>query len=380
MKTRIEGLENLGGYMNRDRRIWLVGLSLFAVAACSEDNSETVDPLGVTAGFDQQVGASGVGVAAGSDGAVGTGGVEETSSPDNQAPIDSGVADGSTIVVSSGGVPGTGGVGVTAGSGGIVSDTGVAVDTGIVGDAGIVVDAAVEGGADTGPVTTALPPCITSASQVVGFGDSYAAIPVSVIAKVSALAAADGSIPAGQSYRDYSVPGTIMGSPTLPGNIPPQWDMAKAADPNITTIIMDGGGNDIIGTLLCLDDAMAQDPGCTSVVADVIAVARNMVADVKATGVADVIYFLYPDVPLGGHAILGYAVEEAKKFAAELTDETFRVHIIDTRPVFEGHPEYFGLDPIHANEAGGQAIAQLIYDYMKANCIAQPVSSGCCTL
>lgn len=155
--------------------------------------------------------------------------------------------------------------------------------------------------------------------------------------------------------------------------------MAKATDPNITTVIMDGGGNDIIGTLVCLADGMDQDHGCRDVVADVFAIAKNMAKDVKATGVSDVIYFLYPDVPLGGHDILGYAVEEGKKMAVELTDETFRIHIIDTRPIFEGHPEYFGIDPIHANEAGGQAVARHIYDYTKANCIAQPTSSGCCT-
>jgi hypothetical protein len=105
---------------------------------------------------------------------------------------------------------------------------------------------------------------------------------------------------------------------------------------------------------------------------------RQLATDARSRGVHDVIYFLYPHVPIGGDEILDYSVEEAQKMTAELNTDSFRVHLIDTRATFAGHDDYFGLDPVHANEAGAQEIAKLVWNKMKSECIAQPASSGCC--
>jgi lysophospholipase L1-like esterase len=227
------------------------------------------------------------------------------------------------------------------------------------------------------------PPCLRSSTQVVALGDSYMSLPMMLVPRIEALASAAGALSFGQNYRDYSAPGTTLGSPTFPGDIPPQWDYALADNRDITTIIMDGGGNDIIaslGSILagCLDPGAAQNPACTSIIQDCMNVVRQLATRAKSAGVDDVIYFLYPHVPIGGDDILDYSVQEAKKMTAELTTPTFRVHLIDTRAAFEGHPEYFDLDPVHANDAGAEVIANLIWQKMKSQCIAQPASSGCC--
>lgn len=44
----------------------------------------------------------------------------------------------------------------------------------------------------------------------------------------------------------------------------------------------------------------------------------------------------------------------------------------------EGHPDWFAPTDIHENSTGSKAIAQAVVDTMKAHCIAQPASSGCC--
>ncbi len=227
------------------------------------------------------------------------------------------------------------------------------------------------------------PPCLRNPSQVVALGDSYVSLPVVLIPRVEALAIAGGALGSGQHYRDYSAPGTTLGSPAFPGSIPPQWDAAKADDGDIQTIIMDGGGNDIIASIEsifagCLDPGARQNPTCTGIIQGAMNMVRQLASDAKSRGVHDVVYFLYPHVPIGGDEILDYSVEEAKKMAAEVSTSTFRVHLIDTRAAFEGHPEYFGLDPVHANDAGGEEIAKLIWQTMKNQCIAQPASSGCC--
>lgn len=238
---------------------------------------------------------------------------------------------------------------------------------------------------NTPPVTggSTRPPCLRSPSQVVAIGDSYVSLPVMLVPRIEALAQAAGALSFGQSYRDYSAPGTTLGSPSWPGSIPPQLDAALADDANIAAIIMDGGGNDIIASLEsilagCLDPGADQNPTCTGIIDGVVDMARQMANQAKSRGVHDVIYFLYPHVPIGGDSILDYSVERGKRMAAEVSTSTFRVHLIDTRAAFEGHPEYFDLDPVHANDAGGDVIASLVWQTMKSQCIAQPASSGCC--
>jgi hypothetical protein len=252
-------------------------------------------------------------------------------------------------------------------------------DAGVGSDGGVRNDAGPQG--DAGPVASgSKPPCLKKPSQVVAIGDSYVSIPVVLIPKVEALAVTGGALMSGQHYRDYSAPGTTLGSLAAPGSIPPQWDAAKSEDADIKVIIMDGGGNDILIDIFgpCLSDGAAQDSYCTGIIKGCMDVVRKLAMDARATGVRDIIYFLYPHVPIGGAEILDYSVQEAKKLATELATDTFRMHLIDTVPSFMGHDEYFGLDPIHANEAGAQEIAKLVWEKMKSECIAQPASSGCC--
>jgi lysophospholipase L1-like esterase len=227
------------------------------------------------------------------------------------------------------------------------------------------------------------PPCLRSPSQVVALGDSYVSLPVVLVPRIEALAVAGGALQSGQNYRDYSAPGTTLGSPTFPGSIPPQWDAAMADDRDIKTVIMDGGGNDIIASIEsifagCLDPGARENPTCAGIIQGAMDMVRQLAEKARSAGVHDVIYFLYPHVPIGGDDILDYSVEEAQKLRAELNTPTFRLHLIDTRAAFEDHPEYFDLDPVHANDAGGDVIAQLIWQKMKSECIAQPASSGCC--
>jgi lysophospholipase L1-like esterase len=227
------------------------------------------------------------------------------------------------------------------------------------------------------------PPCVRSGSQVVALGDSYMSLPVMLVPRVEALAQASGALSFGDAYRDYSVPGTTLGSPIFPGEIPYQLDSALADDPNIAAVIMTGGGNDIIASLEsilagCLDVGASQNPTCTGIIDGAMDVARQISNDARSAGVHDVVYFLYPHVPIGGDEILDYSVDRAKRMAAELSSATFKVHLVDTRQAFEGHYEYFDLDPVHANDTGGDVIASLVWQTMKNQCIAQPAGSGCC--
>ncbi|MDD9937226.1 MAG: SGNH/GDSL hydrolase family protein, partial [Myxococcales bacterium] len=92
--------------------------------------------------------------------------------------------------------------------------------------------------ADDPAPQTRRPPCLKDPSQVILIGDSY-------INWVSHTFPGDLFAEAGQTFRNYAVGGYAMGSGGI-GFIPPQLDQAIAEDADITTVVMTGGGNDIL--------------------------------------------------------------------------------------------------------------------------------------
>lgn len=56
---------------------------------------------------------------------------------------------------------------------------------------------------------------------------------------------ADLAAESGQQWRIYALLGASMASGGI-SFIPPQFDQALAADPDICVVVMDGGGNDIL--------------------------------------------------------------------------------------------------------------------------------------
>jgi lysophospholipase L1-like esterase len=233
--------------------------------------------------------------------------------------------------------------------------------------------------ADAATVGEPRPPCLAKPSEVVALGDSYIAAPVVLVPKLVQLAISDGALMQGDSYRDYSVPGATVDTPQGAGTIPPQLTQAKQADSNIKFVIMDGGGNDILGSVTCVGAGSNNNAMCTGIIQRVSDVVTTMMDNMQALGVTDVVYLMYPHPPVGGADIDDYAIMQAQDLCAQKSTSSFRCHIVDPRMAFQGHSEYFGgADPIHPNAAGSQVLAQLVWDTMKSNCVAQPASSGCC--
>ena len=223
--------------------------------------------------------------------------------------------------------------------------------------------------------STIRPPCLKSPRQVAMLGDSYVAAPSFIGQSIVAAAVADRALQSGQSYTDYSVPGTTL----LSGQIPGQLDQALRAYPELKTVISDGGGNDIIGSVTCLNDGAAADRMCMMLVGQLIDAYKGMAMKAKAAGVTDFIIFLYPDnVPIGGADILRYSVKAGRELETQLTTPDFRVYLLDTAPLMKDHPTWYVDGLIHVNADGSKLIGDAVYKIMKDNCIAQPESSGCC--
>jgi hypothetical protein len=282
---------------------------------------------------------------------------------------------------------GAGGMGV-AGMGIAGMDMGGAgMDMG--GAGGVTAGAGGMGGMAGGTAGTTAPavksPCITAGSQVVLIGDSYSnyfLAHTSMATLMTQRAVMNMALMQGQSYRDYAVAGTTLQN-TLSG-IPSQWNSAKGSPP-IHLVIMDGGGNDVlIDNPQCLAAGSDMNAGCKAVVDASLKVGKDLWMSMKAAGVKDVIWFWYPHIPGGlngnGHDINDYSFELFDAAAKEATTADFRVYMLDTVPIFEGHPDFFFGDGIHANTPGTAAIADAIWKLMKDKCIGQAPASGCCMM
>jgi lysophospholipase L1-like esterase len=155
------------------------------------------------------------------------------------------------------------------------------------------------------------------------------------------------------------------------GQIPGQYTTtAKQADPNINTVIMTGGGNDIlIGNASCLGNPPPGNASCVTTVNNAAAAADTLLAQMQTDGVKYVVYYFYPRITLsGGAANVDYAFPFIKAVCDKYTG-AMKCFFVDTRPPFEGQ-SWFS-DGIHPNDAGQKAIADLVWAAMKNNCIAQ---------
>jgi hypothetical protein len=233
------------------------------------------------------------------------------------------------------------------------------------------------GGSTMVPPAERKAPCLAKGSQVAVIGDSYIEYTNPLVPRLEQKATAEGALKQGDHYNNQAVPGSSLGVGLL--LIQPQWTSAKRASMNdIKFVVMNGGGNDVLlYNPQCLGDGASQDAGCRMVADTATAVAKEIMMDMKATGVSDVVYFFYPHVPAGGKDLMdNYASPLAKKNCEEGSDATYRCHFVSLVEAFEGHPEFILADGIHPTSAGADAQATVIWDAMKKNCVAQ--ASGCC--
>ena len=236
------------------------------------------------------------------------------------------------------------------------------------------------------PAATLKPRCMKKDSQLIEIGDSY-------INWSSHSFPQDMAKESGQKWRMEAVGGYSMASGGL-GLIPPEFDSAIKNDPDAHSILMDGGGNDVLLADPSLDlfgdcqkTGSSKNANCQKIVQMAIDAADKLMDRMTAAGIRDVVYFFYPHVPantiISGpvpNEILDYSLPMTKAFCegreAKSGGKT-RCTFVDLVPVFEGHPDWFNTD-IHPNSKGSAAMAKKIWEVMTAKCIGQKSGAGCC--
>jgi hypothetical protein len=284
-------------------------------------------------------------------------------------------------------VGGQGAISGGAGKAGPSAGTGAAAGTsgGVLATAGVSAAAGgTGGGSETGK-----PMCKGKTSQVAIVGDSY-------INWASHTLPADLAKEAGETWRMYAVGGASMTAGGIAKLIPAQFEDAITADKDILTLVMDGGGNDVLicdqatysGCDKCKQAGAKQLPVCLKIVQDTLATFTKLQDRAAMIGVKDIVYFFYPDVPantpIGGpnpNEIADFAMPMWKatcEGTAQRTGGKLRCHFVDMVPVFKGHDDYFASGDIHPNPMGSAAMAKAIVGKMKEDCVWQDASGGCC--
>jgi hypothetical protein len=89
---------------------------------------------------------------------------------------------------------------------------------------------------------------------------------------------------AGTMYRHYAVAGTTL----IGGDIPQQYERAKGVNPKILSVIMTGGGNDVMFSNGC-----ATKESCTMAVQAIVDALDKLWSEMATDGVKDVFFIMY---------------------------------------------------------------------------------------
>lgn len=181
-------------------------------------------------------------------------------------------------------------------------------------------------------------------SDVVTVGDSWMSYAVNGGGIETGLLAASG-----QRYRTYGFAGTML----LDEVIPNQYETAKRDNPDIKTVVMTGGGNDLLLTGMT---AGGCGEGCKSTIDKVTDRLVKMWEEMAADGVQDVIYIEYSR---GGSNAPGvnYANEVIPPKCAAAP---VRCHFIDSDLFIN----MVLLDGVHPTADGCQKLGKAAFDLM----------------
>ena len=197
-------------------------------------------------------------------------------------------------------------------------------------------------------------------NKVVIVGDSIFALSGDIKRELANLAR--------ENYRGYALSGAEMvGGFRTP--VPAQYTKARRADSNIRTMVMDGGGNDILigGQSQC----KPYGPACQAILDEVYGAMDILFARMNADGVQNLVYLGYYHVK-GGSAALNPVLDIGMADFIDICDDSpVDCYFVDPRNAFSGHLDWIKSDGIHPTGTGSSVLAGLLWTKMQDNGIEQ---------
>ncbi|RMF13889.1 MAG: SGNH/GDSL hydrolase family protein [Gammaproteobacteria bacterium] len=176
---------------------------------------------------------------------------------------------------------------------------------------------------------------------------------------------------AGQTFRDYTLSGAELAGGLFATPINQQYVDAREDDPNIETVVMDGGGNDILIPAIVFDPYGCRthwwrwniSSACKNLINDVYVDGVDLLNEMAQDGVQNVIYLGYYHTK-GLQANLAKAVDYGDSRLADACANTWaQCTFVDPRPVINKGDII--IDGIHPATSGSAKLADLIWPYLQ---------------
>ncbi len=200
---------------------------------------------------------------------------------------------------------------------------------------------------------------VGNGSDVVLIGDSFMSNTLEIEGTGGGIAPALIQV-ADQPYRNYAMQGVKMLQADVFGPaIPTQYEVAKQANPDIKTVVMTGGGNDILLDPTVASSCRTDGDACMQALAQIGQAFDELWTEMANDGVEDIVYVQYADNV--GTASPSLWEDAGAAPPSICYSERVRCHSVDTTAAVMGQ---VAADRIHPLEAANQRIATLIHDQM----------------
>jgi hypothetical protein len=180
---------------------------------------------------------------------------------------------------------------------------------------------------------------------------------------------------AGTTFRNYTTSGAELTGGLIQPSVAQQYAMQAADNPNSTIVVMDGGGNDILIPAVALDpyNCLTQwwefgrlSSRCKSFIDDIYVDGVDMLNDMQADGISDVIFLGYYYTKNG--ILLVDDLEEAivygdGKLAQACNNAVVDCTFIDPRGAIRDSD--ITVDGVHPTAGGSRKLANLIWPVLQ---------------
>ena len=161
-----------------------------------------------------------------------------------------------------------------------------------------------------------------------------------------------------QPYRHYAVQGVLLLQTSAFGPaIPTQYTSAKRQNPNIKTVLMTGGGNDIIQNASVQSSCNSGGDACKQKLMEISEALNKLWTQMAEDGVQDVVLIRYSDDA-------GSTDQKTRMMSntppAICTSGKIRCHSIASTEAVMGDLQ----DGIHPTRAANDRLAKVIWDYL----------------
>jgi lysophospholipase L1-like esterase len=202
-------------------------------------------------------------------------------------------------------------------------------------------------------------------TDVVTIGDSYMQLSAGTAVEPALESAA------GNDYRNHAQQGTRLIGGTNP--IPGQYASAVTENPKISTVVMTGGGNDILQETTLRNECsqMTPTPACLDALPPLLDALATLWADMSKDGVQDVFFLTYPRAPAGmtlagGLRNLAPVMNPMIQSQCDAVPPPLRCHVLIGDDAFTTSAFELRQDGIHPTDAGYAILGEFVYDAMVA--------------